>query len=236
MTQTPLRARLQNVRQQLAGVRASAAVLQQQYGQCAQISRQTDADLSSTLPLMQKALVDTGLTIVAQEGAGMLAAVGQGLTRLRQNESQLPLLVQQANHIHFRVPGLAEELGKLASEISGPVGSQLAHCQQLVQISSSQHQGAARAAGWAQSKATMADSELSQCGNDLRAVAADRLEVSVAADAARARPRLDQARNYSNQQSQFLRDTQEHQQNALLCLEEVDWRLAGALDQLGQRV
>jgi hypothetical protein len=218
----------------LARVQSTATRLQGDYQSCATAAGDTLADISSARPALGKALVDSGVSLVAADGATVRKKVTDAVGRLRSNQSRLHTLIGQANNSHWQLPRSDQELQQLSLALAGQpaVAALLKQASELVQIGSSQHQGASRAAGWARNSAVSAESELTQCGNAMNAVAADSVGKSVAGEAAQVKFRVDQSNVHLLKQQEHLGETSQCQSNALLCLQDAQVRLAQALEQL----
>ena len=230
-TTSDAQTRIQFIRQGLKQVSQSATWLRSAYQACSQETVQTQGDLTAAQPALQTALQDDKKTVVAAEGAIIQKEVKEALWRLRHSQAQLDSLVRKASQVQPSLARADQQFAQLAGELAGQPTSvaTLNRCRELVQIASSQHQGAARAAGWARSKALMVERPLVQCGNDIAVIASDEKGMRVDEEAGRVKPCLDQAQALLKEQGGFLQSSQQYQQNSVQCLQEIDWRLAQLL-------
>ncbi|MBT9587549.1 hypothetical protein IV102_29680 [bacterium] len=228
------RSQIQKVMGDLARVQTAASKIQTDYQACTGVAKASVDNLSTARGPLGKALLDDGIKNVAADGATVRKNVNEAVSRLRTNENRLHSLIGQSQNAQWQLPRSDQELQGLALALAGqPAVAALLHqARELVQISSSQHQGATRSAGWARSNAMMGEKELTQCGNAMNAVAADSTGKSVAADAAQVKFRIDNGSPYLKKQSEFMVDTCTAQGNALLCLQDAQTRLGQALEQL----
>lgn len=225
--------RIQKVLTDLTRVRTSFQQLQQDYQACATTASDTLGDIASTRGPLAKALSDDTIKNVAADGATIRKEVNEALGRSRSNQNRLHFLIQQANNLQFPLPACQQELQQLALSLAQQpaLASLLKQAQERVQLGQTQHLGATRAAGWAQGRAVMGEKELSLCGNDMNAVAADGVGKSVAADAGRVKFRIDQGEVHLKLQAQHAQETLNYEATAILCLQDAEICLQQALQQ-----
>ena len=228
------RPRIQKVLTELGQVQGWAQKLQADYTVCNNSSKDTQGDLASAQDPLGTCLGDSPYTVVSAEGAEVRTQVGQALSRLRNNQYQLQTVVNRSRGVTGHFLPADRELEQLALELAGQpaLATLLNQARQRVEISSSQHQGAERSAGWAQSNAVMSERELSQCGNAMNAVVADAPGKSVAGDAKVVKGRVDQGSRYLSKQAEFTQSSVDYEGVSILCLKDARGLLQQALDQL----
>jgi len=225
---------MQKVLTDVVRVRSSFQQLQEDYQGCAKTASDTLADIASTRGPLAKALTDDTIKNVAADGATIRKEVNEALGRSRSNQNRLHSLIQQANNQQFPLSGCQQELQQLALSFAHQpaLASLLDQARERVQFGHTQHLGGTRSAGWAQGRAVMGEKELSLCGNDMNAVAADGVGKSVAADAAKVKFRIDQGEVHLKLQSQHAQETLSYEAAAILCLQDAEICLQQALQQL----
>lgn len=222
---------MQRILVDLSRVRANQQAMAADYKGSAQTHKDALDDIAAARGPLGKCLLDDTIKVVSADGATVKKEINECIIRLRGHENRLQGLVIKSDNVHFPLPGLDQELAQLAVSMAGQpeVAALLNQVRELVQISSSQHQGAGRAAGWTRGKAMLGEFELTQCGNSLNVLPTDAPGKSIAADAGPVKFRVDNGDVHLKPGYEHIKSSVTYENNAVLALQDAEARLGKAI-------